>query len=71
MLMGVDTDKSYADVIPNIEPHVAFAYMKYLWNTDKKVCNLKSRVICHLLFQLSSVCPTYVTDQERIVVEPM
>jgi len=37
MLMGVDPAKSSTEVISNVEPHVAFAYMKHLWNSDKKV----------------------------------
>jgi len=38
MLMGDDAGKSQSEVISAAEPHVAFAYLKHLWHSDKKVC---------------------------------
>jgi len=40
MLMGADPAKSPMEIISAAEPHVAFAYMKHLWHSDKKVAVL-------------------------------
>jgi len=37
MLMGDDPAKRQTEVISAAEPHVAFAYLKHLWHSDKKV----------------------------------
>ena len=37
MLMEADPAKSQTEVISAAEPHVAFAYLKHLWHSDKKV----------------------------------
>ena len=37
MLMGADPARSQTEVISAAEPHVAFAYLKHLWHSDKKV----------------------------------
>jgi len=37
MLMGADPSKSQTELISAAEPHVAFAYLKHLWHSDKKV----------------------------------
>jgi len=37
MLMGADPTKSQTEVISAAEPRVAFAYLKHLWHSDKKV----------------------------------
>jgi len=37
MLMGADPAKSQMELISAAEPHVAVAYLKHLWHSDKKV----------------------------------
>ena len=39
-LMRADPAKSQPEVISAAEPHVAFAYLKHLWHSDKKVIGL-------------------------------
>jgi len=40
MLMGADPAKSQAELISAAEPHVAFAYLKHLWHSDRKVTGI-------------------------------
>jgi len=56
MLMGDDDPaKSQTEVISAAEPHVAFAYLKHLWHSDKKVIGFAlSRFI--LIFSQSYCC---------------
>jgi len=42
MLMGADPAKSQVELVSAAEPHVAFAYLKHLWHSDKKVSDFGS-----------------------------